>query len=187
MAEFRIETERLVLREWREEDLVPLHTICNDPLVMEHLGPLQSVDQVMSTVEHQRAHQAELGHCYWALERRDVGDLIGFCGIQPQPPTIPAICGSPDIGWRLASSMWGLGYACEAAKASLDWAFANLNDDHIWAVTVPGNRRSWGLMERLGMVRHPDLDFDHPNVPHDSPLKAHITYSIGRDVWLRHH
>jgi RimJ/RimL family protein N-acetyltransferase len=187
MAEFRIETERLVLREWREEDLVPLHAMSNDPAVMEYLGPLQSIEEVTSAVERQRAYQTELGHCYWVIERRDNVEMIGFCGIQPEPATIPAIGGLPDIGWRLASNMWGQGFAREAAIASLDWAFANLKDDKIWAITVANNRRSWGLMERLGMVRHYDLDFDHPNVPDGSPLKAHITYSIGRDAWRPHH
>ena len=80
----------------------------------------------------------------------------------------------------LARDAWGQGYAREVARATLDWGFANLAEDTIWAITVPANIRSWGLMERLGMTRQIDMDFDHPNVPDDSPLKRHITYNIMR-------
>lgn len=90
--------------------------------------------------------------------------------------------GKVEIGWRLSHDAWGQGYAREAAAASLDWGFANLDTDRIWAITTPGNIRSWGLMERLGLKRHPQLDFEHPNVADDSPLKQHITYSIARPV-----
>ena len=179
VAEFKIETERLTLREWREEDVAPLLAMCRDPRVMEFLGPLQSQDKVEAAIARQRDHQANLGHCYWAIERKSDGMMIGFCGIQPEPEGTP-IAGLPDIGWRLARDTWGQGYAREVAQATLDWGFANLTDDTIWAITVPANIRSWGLMERLGMMRQIDMDFDHPAVPDDSPLKHHITYNIMR-------
>lgn len=179
MAEFKIETERLILREWQEKDVAPLLAICRDPQVMEFLGPLQSQVDIEAAIERQRTHQAKLGHCYWAIERKSDDAMIGFCGIQPEPEGLP-IAGLPDIGWRLAREVWGKGYAREAAQASLDWGFANLTDDAIWAITVPANIRSWGLMERLGMERQHNMDFDHPNVPDDSPLKRHITYRITR-------
>jgi RimJ/RimL family protein N-acetyltransferase len=183
MAEFAIETERLILREWRKRDVAPLLAICTDLRVMEFLGPPQTEADVRAAIARQQGHQNRLGHCYWAIERRADSEMIGFCGLQPEPDTIPAIGGLPDIGWRLSHEAWGKGYAFEAAKASLDWGFANLPDYAIWAITVPGNTRSWGLMERLGMARHHDLDFDHPGVPDDSPLKRHITYSIRREQW----
>ena len=174
-----IETERLTLREWREEDVAPLLAICRDPLVMEFLGPLQSQDEVEAAIARQRGHQAKLGHCYWAIERKSDGMMIGFCGIQPEPEGI-SIAGLPDIGWRLARDAWGQGYAREAAQATLEWGFANFGYEAIWAIPVPANIRSWGLMERLGMTRQIDMDFDHPAVPDDSPLKRHITYNIMR-------
>jgi RimJ/RimL family protein N-acetyltransferase len=185
MAEFAIETERLILREWRDGDVVPLLAICTDPRVMAFLGPLQTEGDVRGAIARQRGHQNSLGHCYWAIERKTDSEMIGFCGLQPEPEAVPVIGGLPDIGWRLAHGAWGKGYALEAATASLDWGFANLADEAIWAITVPGNTRSWGLMERLGMTRHHDLDFDHPHVPDGSPLKPHITYSIRSDQWPR--
>jgi RimJ/RimL family protein N-acetyltransferase len=182
MAEFRIETERLILRAWRDDDVTPLLAICRDPLVMEFLGPLQSEAEVRDAIGRQQVLHARLGHCYWAIEQKTDDMMIGFCGLIPEPEGVPH-AGLPDIGWRLASDHWGKGFALEAAKASLAWGFANLTDDAIWAITVPANTRSWGLMERLGMSRHLDMDFDHPNVPDGSPLKRHITYSIRRDIW----
>jgi RimJ/RimL family protein N-acetyltransferase len=74
----------------------------------------------------------------------------------------------------------GQGYACEAAQAALDWAWANLDVRRVVSFTVPANRPSWRLMERLGMARRPDLDFAHPRFPADHPLSGHITYAIER-------
>ena len=85
-----------------------------------------------------------------------------------------------EIGWRLAHDAWGQGYAREAAEASLAWGWANLPVPTIAAITVPANTRSRGLMERLGMVRVADGDFDHPDVPDGSPLQRHILYRIAR-------
>src|SRR3546814_17049402 len=72
-----------------------------------------------------------------------------------------------EIGWRVRSDAWGAGYAREAAEASIAWGWANLACDAIHAITTVANVRSRGLMERLGMKRLPDLDFDHPAVPAD--------------------
>jgi RimJ/RimL family protein N-acetyltransferase len=179
MAEFRIETERLILRNWRDEDRAPFATMSADPQVMATLGPVMERDKSDALIDRLIAIAACLGHTFGALERREDGAFLGWCGLVDG--TVPAIAGKPEIGWRLASAYWGQGYAREAAQATLAWGWANLDTDRIWAITSRGNSRSWGLMERLGMVRHPNLDFDHPNVPDDSALKPHITYSIGRD------
>ena len=178
-----IETDRLILREWRNDDVATLHAICTDLRVMEFLGPLQTRAEVASAIDRQRSYQHAVGHCYWAVERKRDARLLGFCGIQPEPAGTP-IAGKPDIGWRLAHDVWGKGYALEAARAAIDWGFANLHDeDALWAITVPANHRSWGLMERLGMERRRDLDFDHPSVAPGDPLRPHIAYTIARHAW----
>jgi RimJ/RimL family protein N-acetyltransferase len=174
-----IETERLLLRGWRGEDVEPLLAICQDPDVMRFLGPLQVREEIEQAVAHQEAQRARLGHCYWAVWHKDDQEMIGFCGLSTGPQGTP-IDGRIDIGWRFRTDRWGSGFAREAAIASLGWGFANLNVNQIWSITVPANTRSWGLMERLGMRRHPELDFFHPNIPEGSPLRAHITYSIDR-------
>lgn len=179
MAEAGPATDRLVLRGWRDEDHGALLALCRDPRVMEFLGPAQTADEVAAAIARQRAKQAAYGHCFWAVERRTDGAMLGFCGLQPGPEDTP-IAGRIEIGWRLRADAWGQGYAREAAQACLEWAWEHLDADSIWAITVLANTRSWGLMERLGMSRHPELDFDHPAVPTDSPLLRHITYSINR-------
>ena len=179
MAEFALGTERLILRSWRGADVAPFHAMCQNPEVMAYLGPPITLQRAQQIVDHQQLFQADHGHCFWAIERRSDGAMLGFCGLKPGPEKTP-IENRIEIGWRLRADAWGQGYAREAAQASLDWGFANLDEDRIWAITVLANSRSWGLMERLGMTRHEDLDFDHPALPADSPLLRHITYSIGR-------
>jgi RimJ/RimL family protein N-acetyltransferase len=174
-----IETERLILRGWRDSDREPFAAMGRDPRVMEHLGPLATRAETDVAVDRQNALLARDGHCFWAIERRADGAFIGFCGIKPGPEGTP-IADRPEIGWRLAHAYWGHGYAREAAAASLAWGWANLPDECVWAITTPTNTRSWGLMERLGMARRNDMDFDHPAVPDDSPLKPHITYEARR-------
>jgi RimJ/RimL family protein N-acetyltransferase len=179
MAEFAIETDRLKLRAWRDGDREPLHALCNDREVMEFLGPPLDMAAVDAAIARQRGFQDQHGYCYWAVERKSDQRMLGFCGIMPGPVGVPH-AGSPDIGWRLARDAWGQGYAREAAQSTLDWSWTHITDERIWAITVPANRRSWGLMERLGMVRMEDGDFDHPNVPDGSPIKRHISYYIDR-------
>jgi RimJ/RimL family protein N-acetyltransferase len=186
MAEFRLETARLVLRGWRESDRVAFHAINTDPRVMRFLGPLMSLEDIDALIGRLTRMQDELGHCFWAVERKEDGRLIGWCGL------IRGAKGTPiedqlEVGWRLAFDQWGQGYAHEAASAAIDWAFAHLADQQVWAITVDENERSWGLMERLGMARHEALGFDHPNVPQGSPLRAHITYSISKADWAAAH
>lgn len=174
-----IETERLILRSWEERDRAPFAELGQDAEVMATLGPLLSREESDAVVDRLAGIDAEHGHTFWAVERKADGATLGFCGIVRGRPGTP-IAGEPEIGWRLARAAWGRGYAREAAAASLDWAWANLPDAGVAAITTPGNLRSWGLMERLGMRRDPAGDFLHPLVAEDSPLKAHITYRIAR-------
>jgi len=149
---------------------------------MEFIGPLMDIAEAERIVTGQILNQRLFGHCFWPIERRLDSAFLGFCGVQLGPVDTP-IEGRIEIGWHLVHDSWGQGYAREAAVASLAWGFANLPIDAIWSMTVPANTRSWGLMERLGMVRHPDLDFDHPAFPSGHELSTHITYSITREQW----
>jgi RimJ/RimL family protein N-acetyltransferase len=174
-----IETDRLLLRSWRDDDLDPFAAMCADPRVMATLGPVMTRDETAALIERASGIERDLGHTFWAMERKADGQLIGWCGVKRGPEETP-IAGVPELGWRLARDGWGQGYAREAAQATIDWSFANLPDDALWAITTVGNSRSWGLMERLGMTRRHDMDFDHPAVPGDSPLRPHVTYELRR-------
>jgi RimJ/RimL family protein N-acetyltransferase len=106
--------------------------------------------------------------------------LLGYCGLKIVGQPEIAISSDVEVGWRLREDAWGQGYAAEAARACLEWAWANLDVPRVVAITTPANAPSWRLMERLGMVRRPDLDFAHPRFPADHPLSRHITYVIER-------
>ena len=181
VAEFRLESERLVLRSWREEDLAPFHAICADPQVMATLGPVLDRAQTEALIARIAALEAADGYTFWALERREDAQLIGLCGVIRG--TDGPVTGKAEIGWRLASDCWGFGYASEAARAAVDWLFANLPDEAAWAITHIANLRSRAVMERLGMRYHPELDFGHPKLADDDPLRPHVVYSLARSDW----
>lgn len=174
-----IETERLILRRWQDSDHQGFHAMGNDPEVMRYLGPPLSHDDVETLIARQNDFHDRLGYCFWAVERCEDGAFLGFCGIKPGAVGTP-IEHHIEIGWRLARPYWGSGYAREAAQASLDHGWATLDVPDIAAMTVLANDRSWGLMERLGMKRVVDGDFDHPSVAEGDPLRRHILYRIGR-------
>ncbi|GGE20533.1 acetyltransferase [Polymorphobacter glacialis] len=175
-----IKSDRLTLRNWHDSDRIPFNAMGRDPAVMEHLGPLQSQADTDAGIARLSAIAAEHGHTFWAIERRDDQQFLGFCGLKIAPENIPDIEGAIEIGWRLRADAWGKGYAGEAARASLDWGWANLAADRIIAITIPANIRSQALMLRLGMVRRHDLDFDHPALVPGDPLRPHVTFEIRR-------
>ena len=114
----------------------------------------------------------------WQVESTDVVGGASCLKIVGEPEI--AISSDVEVGWRLREDAWGQGYAAEAARACLEWAWANLDVSRVVAITTPANAPSWRLMERLGMVRRPDLDFAHPRFPAGHPLSRHITYVIER-------
>lgn len=174
-----IVAERLLLRSWKARDRAPYHAIKRDPRVMATLGPLQSRAESDATLDRWQLRETEWGHSFWAMERRADGELLGYCGLVYPPAGTPAE-GELEIGWGLSSQHWHQGYAREAAAATLAWAWANTDRPRVVAITSPGNRASWGLMERLGMTRLVDGDFDHPALAPGDPLRAHLSYAIER-------
>src|SRR3954447_7034603 len=127
-----IETPRLLVRRWRETDAEPFFRINAQPEVRRFLGPEGSREESDAGLERQQASQAELGYCFWALERKADGAFLGFCGLRPGVPDSP-IEDDLEIGWRLGWACWGQGYAREAAAACLDWAFEELRAPRVAA------------------------------------------------------
>lgn len=172
-----IETARLRLRRWEPCDRAPFAAMNQDAEVMRHLGgPLPRRDSDMS-VARMAEHEAAHGYGFWAVERASDGVFLGFCGVKTASHGLP---GEPEIGWRLRRDAWGEGYALEAAQATIRWAGEHLPAARLFAMTVEGNTRSWGLMRRLGMARRADLDFDHPAFPPGHPLRRHVIYLLQR-------
>lgn len=175
-----IETERLIVRPWRDADREPFAAMGRDPEVMRHVGGIVDRTESDAAVDRQIASQARHGCCFWAIERRTDGVFLGFCGIRHGGVEATPVENVWEIGWRLSRGAWGQGYAREAAAACIGWGFASTSADGIHAWTVPANRASWGLMRRLGMTPRRDLDFHHPRFAPNDPLCRHIVYAIDR-------
>jgi RimJ/RimL family protein N-acetyltransferase len=175
----RIQTERLVLRDWTLDDIEPFLRL-NTPEVMRWLGGVKAREALEAAVRDRFiAWQESRGFTFWVVERKEDAELLGFCGIKIADDTGSPVEGEYEIGWRLREDAWGRGYAKEAAIASLDHAFGQLGAQRVVALTVEGNSPSWGLMERLGMTRRPDLDYKGPEWAEGTV----IVYLIRREEW----
>lgn len=180
MAEFRHETERLILRDWREEDREPFAVMCADGDVMRHFPATLSRNESDALIDRINTHIDEHGFGLWAMERTKDGALLGFTGIQFVRLESP-ILGDVEIGWRLDKRHWGKGYAREAAEASLDWFWRNTDHDRVVSMTISDNEPSWGLMQRIGLERRPNLDFDHPGIEAGTRYCRQIVYAKDRN------
>jgi ribosomal-protein-alanine N-acetyltransferase len=179
-----IATDRLILRRWREEDLVPFADLNADQTAMRFMPGVMTAEETQALIgrfeEHHRAH----GFGVWAVEAPGVAPFVGFVGLQRvgfEAHFTPAV----EVGWRLAPAFWGKGYATEAARAALRFGFEDLTLGQIVSFTVPANKASWSVMERLGMTRNPSEDFDHPRLPVGHALRRHVLYRMARDAWVR--
>lgn len=177
MTELR--TDRLVLRRWRDSDLEPWAAMNADPEVREHLGDVLTRDQSDASVARFRAQFDQQGYGWWAVEVQATGEFIGFAGLDPVDDDMPFK--GIEIGWRLARSAWGQGYATEAALAGLAFGFETLELPEILAVTTATNLRSQAVMRRIGMTRDPADDFDDLTAP-VGPLRPNVLYRIKRAV-----
>jgi RimJ/RimL family protein N-acetyltransferase len=201
-------TERLILRPWRDSDLEPFARLNADPFVMEFMPRCLSRDESDAFAARIRADMERRGWGLWAVEVKGgpianehgepgaaggsgatgpIGKanesgsapFIGYVGLSV--PSFDAhFTPCVEIGWRLAKEHWGRGYATEAAVASLRFAFERLTLERIVAFTVPPNRRSIGVMERIGMTRDAADDFEHPKLPPGHPLRRHVLYTVNR-------
>jgi RimJ/RimL family protein N-acetyltransferase len=187
-----IETSRLRMRDWREEDIPTFAAMCADPIVMKHFPALLSYADAEAQARRIRVELERNGWGLWAVEVKDGAPFIGFVGLsQPKwradvdntalpfgSATSPGQARLVEVGWRLMPTAWGHGYATEAARAALDHGFHEQGLDEIVAFTVPANVPSQRVMERLGMVRDPSADFEHPNIPVGNPLRLHWLWRI---------
>jgi ribosomal-protein-alanine N-acetyltransferase len=173
------ETERLIMRAWREDDLEPFAALNADPIVMEFFPSTLTRQESHALVVRITAQLDTLGYGLWALEVAETGEFIGFTGLAVQ--TFPAhFTPAVEVGWRLKQSAWGHGYATEAALAAVAYGFHEGDLDEIVSMTATLNVRSQRVMQRIGMTRDPADDFDHPNVPEGHRLQPHVLYRISR-------
>ena len=145
----RLETDRLVLRMFGNDDLEAYHAICADPEVMEFIG----LGKMMTRMETWRHMATMLGHWQlrgygsWAVEEKTTGKLVGRVGFI-HPADWPGL----EIGWALARQSWGFGYATEAARAALEHGFRVFGFSRVISLIHSENTRSVRVAERLGAV-----------------------------------
>jgi len=176
-----IETQRLRLREWRQQDKPAFARINADPRVMEHYpNPLDRAGSD-SLLERFKAAANSNGVAPWAVERLDTGEFIGYIGLSYFSDGLPF---SPctEVGWRLAKVHWGQGFATEGALASLAYGFEELGLDEIVSMTATSNTASERVMQKVGLIKHGD-NFMHPRVPQGHRLQEHVLYCLTSDQW----
>ncbi len=165
------------MRRWREGDREPFAAINADPAVMEHFPVALTRAQSDELIDAIEAAFDRDGHGLWALEVRSSGELVGFTGLAVpvfEAHFTPAV----EVGWRLARTAWGNGYATEAGRAALEFGFQRAGLGEIVSFTSVGNVRSRAVMERIGMSRDPEDDFDNPQIPPGHPLRPHVLYRV---------
>lgn len=173
-----IETPRLILRAFRDDDREAFADMNADPRVGDWLGGVRTRAESDQTVDRINARIAELGYDFWAAARRSDDRLVGMIGVRFHEQSPPGPC--IEMGWRLSPEVQGQGLATEGAAAALAWGFANIDTPEIIAFTAYNNLRSQAVMTRIGMNPDPSRDFDHPALAHDHPLRRHVVYTSRR-------
>ena len=173
----RLETERLLLREWRDSDRDAFAAIVGDPHVMRFYPATRDRAGADAWMDKMIAGLADgTGH-FLAVEQKSDGALLGLTGtgeINFAIPTGPKL----EIGWVLGKNYWGQGYAPEAARAALNHAFTELGAPEVVAFTARPNLPSQRVMQKIGLIRDPAADFDHPRIPEGHPLRSHVLYRL---------
>jgi len=178
-----LKTERLILREWNEEDREPFAQMNADSRVMEYLGETMSREQSDAVADRIEAHFRAHGFGLCAAELSESGEFIGFIGLAV-PTFEAAFTPCVEIGWRLAAEYWGAGLATEGAREIARHAFEELGMPELVSLTAIGNERSRRVMAKLGMTHNALENFDHPRIPAGHPLRRHVLYRLTREKWV---
>lgn len=179
-----LETERLILRDWCEEDRPFFHRVNSDETVMEFFPFRRNREEAGAMMDFIREGIAQNGFGFAAAALKETGEPIGFVGLHRPSGLSNLPEGTIEIGWRLAPEFWGKGYVTEAARAWLAYGFETLGLDEIVSFAVVDNDRSIAVMRRIGMRHDPAGDFDHPGVPDSHPhLKPHALYRLSQADW----
>lgn len=177
-----IQTARIILHPWREEDFAPLAQINADPSVMKYSLKTMSRSESDWSVYQMRLHFERFGWGFFAASLKETNELIGLIGLENvsfKAPFTPAV----EIGWKLGYQYWGKGYATEGAQAILKYGFEVLNLKEIVSFTAEQNMPSRAVMERIGMHRDPKDDFDDEEFPEDHWLRRHVLYRLKKVEW----
>jgi RimJ/RimL family protein N-acetyltransferase len=172
-----LETSRLLLRRFAEEDREPFARLNADSRVMEFMPACLSRPESDLLLDQFEDHFRKHSFGLYAVELREDRSFIGFVGLAVprfQAHFTPCV----EIGWRLSADHWGRGLATEGARAVARHAFELLRLDALVSFTVPANIHSRRVMEKIGMTHDPSEDFDHPGLPEGHPLRRHVLYRL---------
>jgi RimJ/RimL family protein N-acetyltransferase len=177
-----LETDRILLRRWRESDLQPFAALNSDPRVMEFFPNSLNFDQSRAMVERIEAGFERDHFGLWAAEFKKTKTFIGFVGLNR--PTFEAdFTPCVEIGWRIAYEFWGQGLAPEAGSEVLRNGFERFDLNEIVSFTAVLNQKSIRVMEKLGMKHSALDDFLHPALAESHPLKPHVLYKLDKTTW----
>lgn len=166
-----LETERLILRPWREEDVEPFFTLMQDDDVVRFIGDrrIPTLEEVWRAVAGWIGHWFLRGYGLWAVDERESGELVGRIGLI-NPAGWPGL----EVGYTLGKRWWGRGYATEGAAAARDWAFENLPADELISLIDPANSGSINVARKLGETPKGEVDLWGHRV---------LVYAITRRAW----
>jgi RimJ/RimL family protein N-acetyltransferase len=178
-----IETPRLILRRWKDDDYQDMVEINQDPEVMKYFPSAQNEKQTRQLIENIEKHFEVYGFGLYAVEPRIVKQCIGFVGLNYTDFTAhftPAF----EIGWRLSKKYWRQGFATEAGREIIAKAFLNFNLDQIVSFTSKINIPSIRVMQKLGLQHDPKDDFINPEAPKNHVLSPHVLYRLTKENFL---
>ena len=176
-ARYLFTSQRLGFRNWLPADIAPMAAINEDPDVMEFFPAIKTYKETEEFIERMQQQMADIGYCYFAVEKLNDGAFIGFIGLSDQVFE-SSFTPCTDIGWRLAQDQWNKGYATEGAQRCLAYAFDKLGITKVHAITPAINLRSQRIMQKIGMKKA--AEFMHPLLINDERLRECVVYEIGK-------
>ena len=169
------DSERLIFRDWKEEDLSEFRKMNADPIVMEYFPSTLTHSETDAFYVRIKENMQRVGYGLYAVEVKETGAFIGFIGFHQANLNLgfdPFV----EIGWRLKKEAWGMGYAQEGAKRCLAYGFENLGFTEVYSFTSTLNARSERVMRSIGMTKQ--MTFDHPRIDKKDVLCEHVLYRI---------
>ena len=170
-----LQTSRLILRNWKQNDIEPFAILNSDPRVCEFLPNVLSQEETLTSVIKIQSHFKKHAFGLFAVELISTKTFIGFVGLKYfsfDSHFTPSV----ELAWRLSWENWGQGLATEAAQKVTQYGFETLGLPEILAITAKNNQRSRRVMEKLGMFTNEDENFLHPQLEYSHPLAEHVLY-----------
>lgn len=179
ITSLQLETPRLLLRPWQQRDRAPFAAMNADTNVMEFFAAPMTREQTDEAIDRYLAAFETRGFSFFAAELKASGALAGVIGLQVMRDVVPGLPQpAVEIGWRIGREHQRQGLATEGARAIVRFAFHELHLDQVVAITAIENAASRNVMEKLGMILQPELEFDHPRFHTGQPHSRHVLYQL---------